>query len=258
MELPGLGHSLEDSAAFARDVAEGEGEAERLALGVALVVSLVDGCDHAGVTRVGRQGAATAAASSEKARLCDQLQHDLNEGPCLYTVRSHQTVVSNNIGADPRWPHWGPEVAGRYGIGSTISLLLYTHGDSYGALNLYADRPEAYSSDDLVVASTLAAHLAVAVAGGREIDHRSVAMVNRTVIGQAEGILMERFKITADDAFELLREASVKTGTRLVRIAEELNSTGHWTTSNAEATPQHPDPAMPPTAPPADSPDPSG
>ena len=228
MGSSGKGHSLEDSAAFARNVAEGEGEAGRLALGVALVVEMVEGCDHAAITRVGHHGFETAAASSEKARLGDQLQYDLAEGPCIDTVRSHQTVISNEISTDPRWPRWGPAVADRYGVGSMISLLLYTHGDAYGALNLYADRTQAYGSEDLVVATTLAAHLAVAVAGGRENDHRAIGLVNRTVIGQAEGILMERYKITADEAFERLRQASVTTGRRLVRIAEELNRTGHW------------------------------
>lgn len=232
------GHPLEDSGDFARNVAVGQGETERLDLGVALVVELVEGCDHAGITRVSREGAETVAASSETARLCDQLQYDLGEGPCLDTVRTHQTVVSNALASDPRWPRWGPAVAEQYGMGSLLSLLLYTHGDSYGALNLYAERPGAYGSDDLVVAQSLAAHLAVALAGGREIDHRAVAMVNRTVIGQAEGILMERFRITADQAFELLREASVKSNRRLIQVAEELTRTGQWSPSGSGASRQ--------------------
>lgn len=227
-------HPLEDSSAFARDVAVGEGENARLDLGVALVVELVEGCDFAGITRVSRAGGETAAASSEKARLCDQLQYDLDEGPCLDTVRTHQTVISNDIAADPRWPHWGPAVAERYGVGSMLSLLLYTHGDSFGALNLFAERPQAFSSESLVVALSLAAHLAVAAAAGRETDQRAVAMVNRTVIGQAEGILMERYKIAPGQAFELLREASVKTNTKLVSVAEELTRTGQWITPSAE------------------------
>lgn len=230
----GMTHRFEDSSAFARDVAVGQGEKARLDLGVALVVELVEGCDHAGITRVSRARGETVAASSEKARLCDQLQYDLNEGPCLDTVRTHQTVISNDIAADPRWPHWAPAVAEQYGIGSMLSLLLYTHGDSYGALNLFAERPDAFSSDALVVALSLAAHLAVAAAGGRETDQREVAMINRTVIGRAEGILMERYKITAGQAFELLRESSVTTNTRLLRVAEELTRTGQWSTPTAE------------------------
>ena len=234
MEQPATGHSLEDSSEFARDVAEGEGETKRLALGVALVVDLVEGCDDAAITRLSRNGAETVASSSEKARLCDQLQYDLHEGPCLDTVRSQQSVVTNDVASDPRWPLWGPAVAEQFGVGSMLSLLLYTHGDSYGALNLYAYAPQAYSGEDLIVAQSLAAHLAVAVAGGREMDHRTIAMVNRTVIGQAEGILMERYKITADQAFELLREASLKTTKKVVRVAEELSRTGHWGVPTAE------------------------
>ena len=236
MERPRVGHSLEDSGDFARDVAEGEGEGERLSIGVGLFVDLVEGCDHVGVTRVSRQRAETVAASSEKARLCDQLQYDLDEGPCLDSVRSHQTVVSNDVATDPRWPRWGPAVAEKYGVGSLLSLLLYTHGDAFGAINLYADRPHAYRSEDLIVAQSLAAHLAVAVAGGREIDQRAVAMVNRTVIGQAEGILMERLKVTGERAFELLRMASVQTNIRLIRVAEELTRTGDWDTLDDEVS----------------------
>ena len=51
-------------------------------------------------------------------------------------MRSHQTVVSNAIASDPRWPRWGPAVAEQYGVGSLLSLLLYTHGDAFGAINL--------------------------------------------------------------------------------------------------------------------------
>ncbi len=61
-------------------------------------------------------------------------------------------------------------------------------------------------------------------------------MVNRTVIGQAEGILMERFKITADQAFELLRDSSVKSNNRLIQVAEELASTGLWSTPPDEVS----------------------
>ena len=66
------------------------------------------------------------------------------------------------------------------------------------------------------------------MAGGDEIDQRAIAMVNRTVIGQAEGILMERLKVSAEHAFELLRLASVHTNRKLIHVAEELTRTGAW------------------------------
>lgn len=91
-------------------------------------------------------------------------------------------------------------VISEFGVHSMLSLLLYTTKRSYGSLNLYGDRTQAFDSESLAVAQALAAHLAVAVAASREIDHRGLAMVNRTVIGQAEGILMERLHLTSEQA----------------------------------------------------------
>ena len=117
-------------------------------------------------------------------------------------------------------------VTQRYGFGSMLSLLLYTGHDSYGALNLYSGRPNAYTGEDILVAHSLAAHLAVAVAAAREIDHRGLAMVSRLVIGQAEGILMERYKVTAEQAFDLLRHLSEDSNRKLILVAEEIVATG--------------------------------
>ena len=214
------------TASFARELSTSASEPQQLELAVATVVALVDGCDHAGVTMVTRDGLETMSATSERVRHSDHLQYELGEGPCLDTVQTHMTVISNEIGSDPRWPRWGPVVTQRYGFGSLLSLLLYTGHDSYGALNLYSGRPNAYTSEDILVAHSLAAHLAVAVAAAREIDHRGLAMVSRLVIGQAEGILMERYKITAEQAFDRLRNLSVDSNRKLILVAEEIVATG--------------------------------
>jgi len=214
------------TASFARELSTSASEPQQLELAVATVVALVDGCDHAGVTMVTRDGLETMSATSERVRHSDHLQYELGEGPCLDTVQTHMTVISSEIASDPRWPRWGPVVTQRYGFGSLLSLLLYTGHDSYGALNLYSGRPNAYTSEDILVAHSLAAHLAVAVAAAREIDHRGIAMVSRLVIGQAEGILMERYKITAEQAFDLLRHMSEDSNRKLILVAEEVVATG--------------------------------
>jgi hypothetical protein len=84
------------------------------------------------------------------------------------------------------------------GIQEMMSLWLYTHACSYGALNLYSDRANAFEPKDCASAQAFATQVSVALAARREIYQRSVAMENRTVIGQAEGILMERLGIDAD------------------------------------------------------------
>ena len=66
----------------------------------------------------------------------------------------------------------------------------------------------------------------MAVAAAREIDHRGIAMVSRLVIGQAEGILMERYKLTAEQAFDLLRNSSEDSNRKLILVAEEIVATG--------------------------------
>lgn len=153
------------------------------------------------------------------------------------TVRTSQTVVSDDVAADPRWPALGRQVAKEYGIGSVLSLLLYDGEDSYGALNLYTDRSHGFSTEDYVLAQSLAAHLAVAAAAGRRTDQLGAAIVSRTVIGQAEGILIERYKVTPDQAFDLLRRRSQHANRKVVSLAEELVSTGEWELDRPEPSP---------------------
>ncbi|WP_331546043.1 GAF and ANTAR domain-containing protein [Propionicimonas sp.] len=217
------------AATFARDLSTSADESQQLELAVAVVIELVDGCDEAGVTMVTRDGLETMAATSDLVTHGDQLQFELGEGPCVDTVKTHTTVISSEIATDPRWPRWGPTIAQRYGVGSILSLLLYTGEDSYGALNLYSAAPNAYTTEDILVAHSLAAHLAVAVAAARLSENRSLAMVSRLLIGQAEGILMERYKVTAEQAFDLLRHMSSDSNRKLVLVAQELVATGTTT-----------------------------
>jgi AmiR/NasT family two-component response regulator len=107
-----------------------------------------------------------------------------------------------------------------------LSMLLYIGEDSYGALNLYSATPNAFTTEDILVAHSLAAHLAVAVSAARALDQRALAMVSRLTIGQAEGILMERYKVTAEQAFEVLRQISQNSNRKLVAVAEDVVSTG--------------------------------
>ena len=92
------------TASFARELSTSASEPQQLELAVATVVALVEGCDHAGVTMVTRDGLETMSATSELVKDSDQLQYELGEGPCLDTVKTHMTVISNEIGSDPRWP----------------------------------------------------------------------------------------------------------------------------------------------------------
>lgn len=207
---------------LARGLGDATDETSRLQLAAVAAVELVAGCDHAGVTVNENGSPLTRAASDDVVRRANQLQYELGEGPCLDTLRDEETLVSTDLAADPRWPRWAPQVRHELGAGSMVSLLLYTTKGSYGALSLYGDRPQAFDADDLAVAQVLAGHLAVLMAAGREIDQRGVAIASRTIIGQAEGILMERFDLDADRAFDYLRRVSCTTNRKLALVAEDL------------------------------------
>jgi AmiR/NasT family two-component response regulator len=77
---------------------------------------------------------------------------------------------------------------------------------------------------DLVAYET--SHAAIAVAGAQKLEHAALALVNRDVIGQAKGILMERFRITAEQAFEVLAKVSQDTNRKVYVVAEDLARTG--------------------------------
>jgi GAF domain-containing protein len=134
----------------------------------------------------------------------------------------HETVHSPNLAEDPRWPHWGPRVTQEVGVGSILSYRLFTTKDTLGALNLYSHKTNAFDSDDILNGQALAAHVAVALSASQHVEHLELAIATRTVIGQAEGILMERFDIPADKAFAVLRRVSQRRNVKLNRVAEEL------------------------------------
>lgn len=107
-----------------------------------------------------------------------------------------------------------------------LSLQLFVEGDNLGALNLYARVPNAFTDESEQVGPLFAAHAAIAYAGVRKEAHLANAIVNRDVIGQAKGILMERYKIPGERAFLLLSRASQRSNRKLHDVAEELVHSG--------------------------------
>ncbi len=216
---------LADAADFAREVSKETTTGDRLQRAVELVVELVDGCHHAGITVAAEGRLDTPAASDELVRTGDRWQYEFGEGPCLDSVRLEHTVISQDLARERRWPRWAPRVRSELGVSSMMSLLVFTHSDTYGALNLYGDHPRQWDADDLGLAYALAGHLGAAVQDSLQIADLGRAMINRTVIGQAEGIVMERFGVSADQAFAVLRRISQDTNRKVVAVAEEVVAT---------------------------------
>ncbi len=116
--------------------------------------------------------------------------------------------------------------AAELGVGSMLCYQLFIEGDQLGAMNLYARTRRAFDDDSEDVGRMLAAHAAVAVAGAEHEENLRTAVNSRDVIGQAKGILMERHKLTADQAFGVLARVSQEMNRKLVDVARELTDTG--------------------------------
>jgi AmiR/NasT family two-component response regulator len=106
-----------------------------------------------------------------------------------------------------------------------LCVQLFTSTTIVGGINLYSTKTEAFDRDDLDIATYLAAHVGAAVAESQVEDQLRLAAVNRTAIGQAQGILMERFSIDANRAFNLLRRVSQNSNTKLLEVATTIVST---------------------------------
>ena len=193
---------------------------------VVVATEMIHGCDLAGISVVHPGGIDTPAGSDEALRRIDELQFTLKEGPCFDALRTHETVHSRDLATDERWPTWGPLVAKEIGVVCIVSYRLFTSADTLGAMNLYSRSHEAFDPDDVYNGQALAAHVAVALAASQNAEHLELAISNRTVIGRAEGILMERFNIPPDQAFAVLRRVSQHRNVKLNRVAEELVRTG--------------------------------
>lgn len=186
---------------------------------VALACDTLD-CNHAGLT-VFRTGGRfeTMAPSSPAVVSADLLQYELRQGPCVEAAWEQETFVSNDLANDPRWPDWGPK-ASALGFGSLLAARLTVGGESLGALNLYSTQTREFSADDRDTAVIFATHAAATLISIRERENLRIAVDGRTVIGQAQGILMQRFEIDASTAFAVLRRFSQAQNMKLRAVAD--------------------------------------
>jgi GAF domain-containing protein len=170
----------------------------------------------------------TVASADPLGRLLDEQQYDIDEGPCLETVRTGQAVSSPDVAAETRWGGYPSTVLG-HGIGSIYSEPLLVSGRPLGALNMYAHAPGAFTPEakDLVRAL---AHLAAAGMAGalKNFDEVTLtsrlrrALSTRGVIDQAVGIIIASQHITPEEAFAVLRRISQTRNVRLHQVAHEL------------------------------------
>ncbi len=189
-------------------------------------IDLVPGCEQAGMSLVLKgAGLTTPASVGPLAEACDRLQHRLGEGPCITSLTEHTTVRIDDLQADGTHPRF-TDAATELGVRSVLACWLATDRNKVGALNLYSTRPAAFDDEAVRVAHAYATHIGVALAAAEREANLNVALTSREIIGQAIGILIERHKLTASGAFDLMVHISQRTHVRLREIAENLVRTG--------------------------------
>ncbi|MCV7445514.1 GAF and ANTAR domain-containing protein [Mycobacterium paraense] len=191
----------------------------------AAAVQLIPATDIAGVLLVKRGGDFESLADTDSlvAEL-DRLQHEFGEGPCADAALKQTVVRTDDLRKEPRWPRYAP-AAVQHGVLSSLSFKLYTADRTAGALNLFSFQAGAWDTEAETIGSVFAAHAAAAIMAGRHGEQMESALSSRDRIGQAKGIIMERYGVDDVRAFEMLRALSQEGQTKLVDIAERVIET---------------------------------
>jgi GAF domain-containing protein len=217
-------------ADIGRELSSGQSLDATLGLISACGVRLLSGAEHAAVSR-GRLGKfETVGSTSDLPLRVDRIQYDLGSGPCVDAAVQEQIFRTGDLADDRRWPEFGRRAAAEEGINSMLSVRLFLEDDDLvAALNLYSTSTEAFDVSDETVGMMLATHASMAVDGAQlqeRVKHLERALQSNRGIGVAIGVLMNQYKITQDQAFDLLRLVSQHRHRKLVEVAREVTETG--------------------------------
>lgn len=197
-------------------------------------VKHLEAVDHAGITLVRRTSTSrrpelleSTASTGDAPHLFDALQHEFGEGPCFEAIWTHQTVRIDDVTAENRWPRLMSAVLTRTPIRSTLSIQLYTDGQELGALNLHSEKTNGFDVDTEDAAVNLATHAAIALSSARRGEQFRSALASRDRIGQAKGIIMERFDVDAIRAFDMLGALSQELNVPVYQLAAQLIDREH-------------------------------
>jgi GAF domain-containing protein len=224
----GLGADAANSAAtfaeLAVDLHHSNGVTETVDMVVQFALNALD-CTHAGVVFAQRGGRADIAAVTHSTLVDIHLaQVEAGQGPLVTALTGPRAVLVRDTGTDQRWPNWAAQVHA-LGVSSVLDVPMNVSQRTVGVLGLYSSRVDGFDTDDQAVAQILARHAAVALASARHEQSLAKAVDARKLIGQAMGILMERYHLTGDQAFAVLRRYSQDTNTKLHLIAQQLIDT---------------------------------
>jgi GAF domain-containing protein len=183
----------------------------------------VPGAEYAGatITRSAKY-IDTPAATHKWPILLDEIQQRRREGPCLSAAWEDKTVHVANLETDDRFPLYRRDTLEQTPIRSIMAFQMFITGETMGALNVYARQPHAFDKASRDIGLIFAAHSSVAWHAARRDEQFKRALASRDTIGQAKGMIMERYGVGAVQAFEVLRKLSQDSNVPLVQVAADL------------------------------------
>jgi hypothetical protein len=208
------------SQSLLRRLAPGDLDAT-LASITAAAVEVLPQVQYASITMRHPDGTLDTYASTDTIAVdLDDQQYQMHEGPCYDATTTVSYTVVGNLAADKRYPHYGP-VAARAGVRSQAAVRLFENKRTACGLNLYSRHVGAL--DEAQTMNQLFSHqAAIALAYSLEITTLKEAVHSRTRIGQAVGIVMERYKVPEQQAFAFLTRMSQNRNIKIRHLADQL------------------------------------
>ena len=182
------------------------------------------GIEHAGITLMRRnKSIETRGATSDLPEKLDDLQFEFREGPCFDAMLegTDDLQIAHDIRHDQRWPQYVPRAV-ELGLKSQLGIHLFHSDQVYGALNLYSTENESIPAETIEGVQLFAAHAAAVL--GRVVLEKNLraAMETRTIIGVATGLIMAKYDVTQEQAFQYMTRISQDTNTKLRTVAERV------------------------------------
>ena len=195
---------------------------------VTSAVATIPGVDAGSISITHHGRIETRHPTTEAIGKLDRTQSELNEGPCISAIEDPPEdglVIARDLAGDDaqRWPRFAP-LAVEAGYRALMSTQLSANGGPRAALNLYSVTADAFDEDARTLAGLFGIQAAMLLYGADTAANLQRAVDSRDQIGQAKGILMERFSLDDEAAFQMLVKSSQETNMKLTDVARWLTS----------------------------------
>jgi GAF domain-containing protein len=209
-------------ARAAREIHEAPGMDETLDAIVRSACESLPEIDHVGITIGHKDGhVETVAATDELVLTFDKMQYDVGEGPCLYAMEAETIIRVEHARHEQRWPGFIPQAVAA-GLQAMLGVRLHVDASQLAALNMYSTTSDTLDPDLESFSELFASYASLALGHVRREDQLTKALISRRLIGQATGIVMERYGVSEERAFRYLTRVSNDTNVKLRDLAAQV------------------------------------